>query len=209
MNFVWNYGGDILNADYTAPGTDTDAWKQGIQDYMTFYEEGLTPPGSEAMSLEDTLTMFQNGEIAMMVATSDYCKLLQTCEPTDGYDPANLGVGIMPHEEYQTAYGGADVLVIPTAAQHPEEAARLINFLLRSDNQLEYAMAVGFFPRSRVLPRTSITLPTRPAWLSWMQSTTAASTLRPAIPAALRKSCAPQSRNSLPVTLLSISTLTA
>ena len=146
MNFVWNYGGDILNADYTAPGTDTDAWKNGIQDYLTFFEEGLTPPGSEAMGLEDMLTMFQNGEVAMMVATSDYCKLLQTCEPTDGYDPANLGVGIMPHEDYQTAYGGADVLVIPTVAEHPEEAARLINFLLRADNQLEYAKTVGFFP---------------------------------------------------------------
>ncbi len=146
LNFIWNYGGDILTEDYSAPATDTDAWKQGISDYLVFYEEGLTPPGSEAMKLADLLTMFQNGEIAMMVATSDYCTTLRTCEATDGYDPANLGVGIMPHEDYQTAYGGADVLVIPASTEHPEEAARLINFLLREDNQLTYAKAVGFFP---------------------------------------------------------------
>lgn len=146
LNFVWNYGGDILNADYTAPGTDTDAWKKGITDYMIFFDEGLTPPGSDAMSLADMLTMFQNGEIAMMIATSDYCKVLQTCEATDGYNPENLGVGIMPHEDFQTAYGGADVMVIPASTEHPQEAAKLINFLLRTDNQLAYAKQVGFFP---------------------------------------------------------------
>ena len=143
LPFIWNYGGNILNEDNTAPGTDTEEWRKGIEDFMVLFNEGLVPPGSEAISLADILTMFMNGEVAMMIGTSDYATQIRNSED---FDTENFGVGIMPHEEYQTAYAGADVFVIPAISEHPEEAAQLINFMLRTENQLEYAKTVGFFP---------------------------------------------------------------
>lgn len=143
INFIWNYEGEILNEDQTAAATDSEEWKKGIEDYLVFFKEGLTPPGSEAMKLADMLTMFMNGEIAMMIATSDYAREIQNSED---FGADKLGVGIMPHEKKQTAYAGADVFVIPSKSQHPKEAGKLVNFLLQTENQLQYAKKVGFFP---------------------------------------------------------------
>lgn len=143
MTFIWNYGGNVLNEANTAAITDGEEWRKGIENYMTFFNENLTPPGSEAMSLADQLTMFMNDEVAMMVATSDYAKEIQNSED---FGSEKLGVGIMPHEDYQTAFAGADVFVIPAQSQHPQEAGKLINFLLQTENQLKYAKTVGFFP---------------------------------------------------------------
>ena len=143
LPFIWNYGGSILTEDGTAPTIDTEEWKKGIEYYLTFFEEGLTPPGSESCQLSDTLALFMDGQVAMMIATSDYAREIQNSEE---FGAEKLGVGIVPHDKYQTAQAGADVMVIPSMARHPEEAGRLINFLLQTENQLEYAKTVGFFP---------------------------------------------------------------
>ena len=143
LPFIWNYGGSILTEDGTAPTIDTEEWKKGIEYYLTFFEEGLTPPGSESCQLSDTLALFMDGQVAMMIATSDYAREIQNSEE---FGAEKLGVGIVPHDKYQTAQAGADVMVIPSMARHPEEAGRLMNFLMQTENQLEYAKTVGFFP---------------------------------------------------------------
>ncbi len=142
MTFIWNFGGDVLNADLTAPAVNNDIWKKAITYYLNFYDKGLTPKGSEAMALADMQAMFVNGEIAMMVATSDYATELKKDEKFGD----KLGVGIMPHADQQTAFAGSDVFVIPSLSQNPEAAGKLINFMLRTENQLEYVKNVGFFP---------------------------------------------------------------
>jgi multiple sugar transport system substrate-binding protein len=142
LPFIWNYGGNILNSENTKAVID-NAWRRGISEYLTFFAERLTPPGSEAMSLADTLNMFLNGEIAMMVATSDYVRTVQS---STTFNAAKLGVGLMPHVDERTSFAGADVMVIPAIAKYPKEAGDLINFLLQTDNQLKYATTVGFFP---------------------------------------------------------------
>lgn len=142
INFVWNLGGDVLNEDMTATAIDNDIWRKAISYYLEFYKRGITPEGSEAMALADIQAMFANGEVAMMVATSDYATELKNDENFGD----KLGVGIMPHADHQTAFAGSDVLVIPAMSKNPEVAGRLINFLLRTENQLEYIKNVGFFP---------------------------------------------------------------
>jgi len=34
LNFVWNYGAKIIDPATMAPGTDSEEWKKGIEDYM-------------------------------------------------------------------------------------------------------------------------------------------------------------------------------
>lgn len=142
ITFVWNLGGEILNDNMTKAATNNDIWRKAITYYLNFYKKGITPPGSEAMALADMQTMFVNGEIAMMVATSDYAKELQKDEKFG----SKLAIGIMPHADKQTAFAGSDVFVIPAIAKNPEAAGRLINFMLKTENQLEYVKNVGFFP---------------------------------------------------------------
>ena len=47
-------------------GTDSDAWRKGIEDYLKFYTEGLPPAGSVAMDGATLFNMFANGEVAML-----------------------------------------------------------------------------------------------------------------------------------------------
>ena len=126
----------------TAPAVNNEIWKKAITYYLNFYQKGITPPGSEAMALADMQAMFANGEVAMMVATSDYATELRNDEKFGD----KLRVGIMPHADKQTAFAGSDVFVIPTLSENPEAAGKLINYLLKTENQLEYVKNVGFFP---------------------------------------------------------------
>lgn len=142
ITFIWNLGGDVLNEDMTAPAVNNEIWKKAITYYLNFYQKGITPPGSEAMALADMQAMFANGEVAMMVATSDYATELRNDEKFGD----KLRVGIMPHADKQTAFAGSDVFVIPTLSENPEAAGKLINYLLKTENQLEYVKNVGFFP---------------------------------------------------------------
>lgn len=142
ITFVWNLGGDVLDEGQTKAATNNDIWRTAITYYLNFYKKGLTPPGSEAMALADMQAMFANGEIAMMVATSDYANELKNDEKFG----SKLAIGIMPHADKQTAFAGSDVFVIPAISKNPEAAGRLINFMLKTENQLEYVKNVGFFP---------------------------------------------------------------
>ena len=151
LPFIWDMGGDILNSTLDTATINNDFWKAGVEYYKTFFTEGITPKGSEAMDLADQLAMFLNGEIAMMIATSDYATEISNTEEWAD----KLGVGAVPHDEKQYAFAGADTLVMPSSTEHPEETAKLINFLLQPDNQLTYVKAVGFTPVSKTAAQDS------------------------------------------------------
>ncbi len=142
LSFVWNYGGQLIDASTMTAATNTEAWTKGISDYKAFYDAGVVPEGSSAMDATTLLNMFMNGEIAMFWAAVDYA---QTIRAEAGWEE-KLGVAALPHEEFSTSYTGADVLVVPAATEHPEEAALLLNYLLSTDCQATYCKNVGFFP---------------------------------------------------------------
>jgi ABC-type glycerol-3-phosphate transport system substrate-binding protein len=143
LPFVWDEGGSILNDAQTAAAVDSDAWRKAISDYKSVYDKGCTPKGSEAMKLADIQKLFIDGQVGMIIATSDYATEISESADFKG----KLGVAMMPEGSAgQYAFGGADVLCIPAKAQHPEEAARLLNYLLGTKPQTEYAKTIGFDP---------------------------------------------------------------
>lgn len=142
ISFVWDYGGEIIDTATMSAATDSEAWTKGVSDYMAFYEAGVVPEGASAMDASTLLNMFVNGEVAMFWAAVDYAQAIRVEE---GWEE-KLGVAALPHEDYSTCYTGADVLVVPAATQHPEEAALLLNYLLSTDAQATYCKNVGFFP---------------------------------------------------------------
>lgn len=144
LNFVWNYGAQIIDSSTMQAATNTPEWKAGIEDLLAFYEAGVTPEGSSAMDATTQLNMFMNGEIAMFVAAVDYA---QTIVAEDGWSD-KLGVAALPHETYATSYCGADVLVVPNKgdATQTEATALLLNYLMSTNAQATYCKTVGFFP---------------------------------------------------------------
>ncbi|MBR4308979.1 MAG: extracellular solute-binding protein [Oscillospiraceae bacterium] len=142
LNFVWNYGGQIVDPYTLTAGTASTAWKKGIQDYMAFYEAGTTPEGAASMNGSDLFSMFANGECAMFIAAVDYANALVA----DGWTEEKLGIAPPVGETYATCYAGADVLAVPATTEHAEEVALLLNYLLSPDAQINYCMTIGFLP---------------------------------------------------------------
>ncbi|MBR6825742.1 MAG: extracellular solute-binding protein [Oscillospiraceae bacterium] len=151
LNFVWNYGAQIINPETMTPGTDSEAWKKGIQDYMAFYEAGTTPEGAASMGGSDLLAMFVNGEVAMFMAAVDYAQAI-IAEPVEEGQIAwadKLGVAPLFGETYATCYTGADVLAVPATTKNKDAAAKLLNYLMGTEVQATYCKNVGFFPGAK------------------------------------------------------------
>ena len=141
LNFAWNYGAVLVDPATWKAGTDSEAWRKGIEDYLKFYTEGVTPPGSVAMDGTTLFNMFQNGEIAMFCGAVDYAV-------STGWDSSKLGIAPLVGETYATCYCGADVLVVPNkgADTKTEAVKKLVNFLMGTEAQATYCKVVGFFP---------------------------------------------------------------
>ncbi len=142
LNFLWNYGAKLIDTATMTAATNSAEWKKGMEDYLKFYSEGVTPEGSVAMDAQTQLDMFLNGEIAMFWAAVDYAIMIDQTEGWEG----KLGIAAMPAETYSTCVCGADVVVVPAATEHEEEAALLLNYLMSTDAQTTYCKTVGFFP---------------------------------------------------------------
>ena len=144
LNFAWNYGAILVDPATWKAGTDSDAWRKGIEDYLKFYTEGVTPEGSVAMDGATLFNMFANGEIAMFCGAVDYANTLVA----EGWTEAKLGIAALPGETYATCYCGADILVVPDKGEETqtEAAALLLNYLMSAEAQATYCKVVGFFP---------------------------------------------------------------
>ena len=144
LNFGWNYGAVLVDPATWKAGTDSDAWRKGIEDYLKFYTEELTPPGSVAMDGATLFNMFANGEIAMFCGAVDYAQTLVN----EGWTADKLGIAALPGETYATCYCGADILVVPDkgADTQTEAVKMLINYLMGAEAQATYCKVVGFFP---------------------------------------------------------------
>ena len=144
LNFAWNYGAILVDPATWKAGTDSDAWRKGIEDYLKFYTEGVTPEGSVAMDGATLFNMFANGEIAMFCGAVDYAQTLVN----EGWTEAKLGIAALPGETYATCYCGADILVVPDKGEktQTEAASLLLNYLMSAEAQATYCKVVGFFP---------------------------------------------------------------
>lgn len=144
LNFAWNYGAVLVDPATWTAGTDSDAWRKGIEDYLKFYTEGVTPEGSVAMDGATLFNMFANDEVAMFCGAVDYAKTLVN----EGWTEEKLGIAALPGETYATSYCGADILVVPNKGEdtQTEAVSLLLNFLMSTDAQATYCKIVGFFP---------------------------------------------------------------
>ena len=143
LNFVWNYGAKIVDPATMTPGTDSEAWKKGIEDYMAFFNAGVTPEGAATMGGTDLFAMFQNGECAMFIAAVDYAIQLVN----EGWTAEKLGIApLVGADAGAYCYAGADVVAVPATTQHVEEAGLLMNYLMGAEAQAIYCKNVGFFP---------------------------------------------------------------
>jgi ABC-type sugar transport system, periplasmic component len=142
LPFVWDKGGEILSTDMTKAAVTTDAWKEGIKYYIDLLDNKVSPPGSANLNLTEIQKLFGQGKIAMFVTTQDYVKELVK----DPNMKDKIGIGQLPHDQKQTAFAGADVLVIPKQSKYPKQAYKLLRYIVSTENEIDYCKTVGFMP---------------------------------------------------------------
>ncbi len=148
MNFVWNYGAQIVDPYTMTAGTDSPEWKKGIEDYIAFYNAGVTHPDAAIMAGYAQLDMFLNGEIAMFVGTAESAFSIDSTPVAEGETPwaDKLGVAPLPGETYTTNYCGSDVIAVPATTENPRETALLLNYLLGTEAQVVYSRTIDCIP---------------------------------------------------------------
>ena len=148
MQFVWNYGAQLIDPYTMTPGTDSPEWKKGIEDYLSFYNAGVVHPDAVNMPTSASIELFMNGESAMFVSPIDYARDILSTPVAEGETPwtDKLAVAPLAGETYTTTYLGADSLAVPVTTDHPKEAGLLLNFLLSTEAQVLYNQVTGLLP---------------------------------------------------------------
>ena len=121
-HFIWQNGGDIINADETASMFDDPATIEAIEYMVKFVSEGLSPTAAD-LANTDVDSLFMSGKVAMQVNGSWKCSQYATV--TDAhFDVAELPIG----KQRACLCGGMGWVMNATDADNAD-AHKLINYL--------------------------------------------------------------------------------
>ena len=140
-NYVYAYGGNVVNADKTGTDIDSDASKAGMEMVRKMLTVG-TPQAVVAESGTDSL--FMSGKVAMITQGSWMINSFYTAENSADYAWAELpyadvnGNGTCEKEERQTCYNGLG-WAADANTKNPDAAWSLIKYLCSEDAQVKQA----------------------------------------------------------------------
>lgn len=140
-NYVYAYGGNIVNAEKTDTAIDSAEGKAGMEMVRKLLTVG-TPQAVVAESGTDSL--FQSGKVAMITQGSWMINAFYTAENHDDYAWAQIpycdrnGDGQCQKEERWTCYNGLGWAAAASTA-NPDAAASLIEYLCSEEAQVKQA----------------------------------------------------------------------
>ncbi len=142
LSLLWSKDQNVVEPRSRTAGTSTKQWREQSQVFSGIYQEEVTPDYAVSMDYYSLLTMFAEGSVSMMGGSLEAVKLLSSRSEwedkllvysyTDDAEDAALCVG--------------QVAVIPSATKYVVEAACVIDYLLRSENQYSYHRKTGELP---------------------------------------------------------------
>ena len=141
FNYIYSYGGNIINADKTDTGIDSAESKAG----MEMCRKMLTVATPQSVVAESgTDSLFVSGKVAMITQGSWMINTFYTAENSADYAWVEIpycdrnGDGKCQKEERQSCYNGLG-WAADAATNRPDESASLIEYLCSKDAQLKQA----------------------------------------------------------------------
>ena len=134
---VWSRGVDFLSADHTQTQVGTQAFKEGLRDYITLALKDYMPILHERGSLGTMVS----GKASMMISRKQG---VSTFSARRGMRVRTVPVPASGKES--VAYLSGMNLFINTLSQHKKDALKFIKFCARPDVQLRYAHLIEAFP---------------------------------------------------------------
>ncbi|MEN6436412.1 MAG: sugar ABC transporter substrate-binding protein [Anaerolineaceae bacterium] len=148
--WMWNYGGDILNADGTKAAFNTDAAIAGVAEYYGLYGKGLTSADTLELNSAQTDGRFGAEAAAFAYMTGPWIISNARNQAVSGWPDesaknlefAQIPAG--PGGQY-TFVGGSNLGIMKTC-KYPDAAFALVKFLTGKTSQIRYANAIGMLP---------------------------------------------------------------
>ena len=147
--WMWNYGGDILNADGTAAAFNSDAAVAGVTFYYSLYGRGLTASDTLELNSSSTDARFGEGSAFAYMTGPWIISNARNIEVSGWAEESanNLAFAKIPAGPggQYTFVGGSNLAIMKTC-QAPEAAVALVQFLTGKTSQIRYANAIGMLP---------------------------------------------------------------
>ena len=144
MSWVWASGGSMLE-----DGQPRLEGNQDVKDVMEFvkdlYDAEAISKGSFTMKEQDKVNEFINGRVGMVISSLAHVNLIREESPDLNFEIAAIpsadgftGKGAMPYASWGIG--------VAENSEHPEEAFKLVSFLLGKDVNAELCSAANAFP---------------------------------------------------------------
>ncbi|MFC7582235.1 ABC transporter substrate-binding protein [Schaalia naturae] len=144
MSWVWASGGSMLTSD-GKPDVDNGDVKSAVEFIKGMWDAGDIAEGAFTMKEQDKVENFTNGRVGMMIDSLAHITTIQEANPD-----LNFKISAVPAEDGYTGTRGMPYaswgIGISANTEHPEEAWKLVEFLLSKDVNSELSNDAMAFP---------------------------------------------------------------
>lgn len=133
-------GGQIMNADSTAPAFNSEEGVAALAFWQGLIDEGLMPPAQHGSSRD----LFIAGRVGFLMAST------ASVVTVKGGATFDWGTDFLPGNVSRGAtVGGAALVMFPSTPEKEQATWRLLRFLTNVENQIAFTRATGYVPISR------------------------------------------------------------
>lgn len=148
LQWIWAFGGDILNPEMTKSVLNSDAALDAVVFYTSLYSQGLTASDTLELNSATTDERLGKGMTATELAGPYVVPNIRSPK-VSGYTVTEDEIGVAefpagPGGQY-TFIGGSDLGIMNSCKSY-DAAWALVKYLLRKDAQIRYGNAVGLLP---------------------------------------------------------------
>jgi multiple sugar transport system substrate-binding protein len=134
-------GGEILDAD-GQPKVDSPAAVEALDYFVRLLNtDKVLPPGTSNYVWADTRTLFPQGKGAMVQEFNDIIPLLD--DPSNSVVAGKYDLALIPGNVKKATNNAGWMVGIPVGAKHPDEAGKLIEFIVGMQAQTAMSLQTG------------------------------------------------------------------
>ncbi len=131
---VWQQGGDIMNEDGTEFTFETPQWKEALEYYASFFEEGISDP--VRLETGEIEQKFISGEVGSFFSGPFHVGLLKDQGGEEFND--KFGVAMVPGADSRTSFTGGGNLAVFKDSQNRDASWKFVRWLSQPETQIEW-----------------------------------------------------------------------
>ncbi|MFO8034964.1 MAG: sugar ABC transporter substrate-binding protein [Candidatus Bipolaricaulota bacterium] len=139
LPFVWQAGGDVLDEELREPQVMEPEFLEAVEFFVSLCEEGIAPVEEDV----DLFEGFRTGFYPMFFSGPWMVELIEERLPEI---TGKWSLALMPRHRTRGSFVGGSNLALFTGTPRAEEAWRFVEFLARTDVQVEWYRTLGSLP---------------------------------------------------------------